>query len=109
MTYFIVNATITWGNHMDPRIARVLLICKLFEHTADSLDWVMGFQALAMSWGFNDDEITAAVRYLEGKGYVETRGDNNTDDPVGPLRLTQRGTEYVLGIDCKRVEEFAKR
>jgi hypothetical protein len=94
---------------MDPRIARVLLMCELFEHTAGSLDWVAGFHALAMSWGFSDDEITAAVRYLEGKGYVETGGDNSTDDPVGPLRLTQRGTEYVLGIDCKRVEEFAKR
>ncbi len=93
---------------MDPRITRVLLICKLFEHTAGSLDWVMGFRALARSWGFNDDEITDTARYLEGKGYVETRGHNDTDDPVGPIRLTPRGTEYVLGIDCKRVEEFAK-
>jgi hypothetical protein len=86
----------------------VLLIGKLFEHTAGSLDWVMGFRALARSWGFNDDEITTAARYLESKGYVETRGHNDTDDPVGPLRLRERDTEYVLGIDCKRVEEFAK-
>jgi len=96
------------GIAMDPRITRVLLICKLFEHTAGSLDWVMGFRALARSWGFNDDEITDTARYLEGKGYVETREHNDTDDPVGPIRLTPRGTEYVLGIDCKRVEEFAK-
>lgn len=93
---------------MDPRIARVLLICKLFEHTGGSLDWVVGFRALARGWGFNDDEITTNAQYLEGKGYVETRGHNNTDDPVGPLRLTERGTEYVLSIDCKRIEEFAK-
>ena len=94
---------------MDPRITRVLLICKLFEHTAGSFDWVNGFRALARSWGFNDDEITNSARYLEGKGYVETSEHNDTDDPVGPIRLTPLGSEYVLGIDCKRVEEFAKR